>query len=94
MRKLLCLGMALLVSSFATPAVNADALIQGFTGGGGPFGSFFGTVRPSGDVVGFRFTAEQTGFIAALGVLNASGKSFLDATIRDLALPCQNKQTN
>ncbi len=77
MKKIVFVCAALLVSCLATPNANADAVVQSFVGGGGPFGSFFGSA--AGDVVGFRFTADETGFLTALGVTNATDNSILNS---------------
>jgi MYXO-CTERM domain-containing protein len=52
--------------------------ITGFTGGGGPFASFYGGILP--DVVGYRFTADADSFVTALGVTNASDPSILNGS--------------
>jgi hypothetical protein len=60
---LLCLGLC--QTTFAqTPIVTS------FTGGGGPFGSFYGTLLPSGDTIGYRFTADANITITDLGIVD------------------------
>lgn len=48
-------------------AAHADAIIGPPTGGGGPFGSFYGGTV-AGDVVGFSFVADADLTVSALGV--------------------------
>ena len=56
---------------FAVSASNALAgpVITGFTGGGGPFPSYNGTLLPSGDAVGFQFEADLNLTVTDLGIL-------------------------
>ncbi len=70
---LFCLGFC--------PLANADTpIITNFTGGGGPFASFYGdTVLPSGDAIGYRFTADADIFVTALGILDDPSDGVLDS---------------
>lgn len=56
---------------FAGVASAAGPALTGFTGGSGPFAGYHaGTVLPSGDAIGFRFTADVDMFVTDLGLLN------------------------
>ena len=55
-------------------------VVTGFTGGGGPFAAFYGdTLLPSGDAVGYRFTADANIMITDLGVLDDPVDGVLDS---------------
>lgn len=76
MKKFLVVAAALLVCSFSTSVVHGDAFVQGFSGGG-TFNIFYG--GSTGDVVGYRFTADETGFITHLGIVNDPVDDVLDS---------------
>jgi hypothetical protein len=61
-------------------AANADPVVSDFTGGGGPFDSFYGSSNaPDGDVVGFSFTADVDLTVTDLGVTNAGDNTTLNS---------------
>ena len=76
MKKLFVVVAAMLVCGYSTSAVHADAFIQGFEGGSS-FNIFYG--GSTGDVVGYRFTADETGVITHLGILNDQLDGVLDS---------------
>ena len=59
---------AVVLSSAA--ALAQDPVVTGITGGT-PFGSFYGLDSPSGDTVGYTFTANEPLLIGSLGVYAA-----------------------
>ncbi|NNE36233.1 MAG: hypothetical protein HKN13_13420, partial [Rhodothermales bacterium] len=70
-RKLIALTL-ILSSMFVVPAWAVPAVAD-FTGGGGPFSSFYGTLAPSGDVVGYSFIADIDLTVTDLGVYSDIG---------------------
>jgi hypothetical protein len=74
-KHLVIISLCVASLTISMPA-NADYFVQGFTGGSN-FGIFYGS--STGDVVGFRFTADETGFITQLGVLNDQADGVLDS---------------
>ena len=65
----LTISLCLLALCFV-PALAQTPVVTGFTGGGGPFSSFYGTLLPSGDTVGYRFTADSNITITDLGIVD------------------------
>jgi hypothetical protein len=72
--------LAVLAVLLSPMAANADPVVSGFTGGGGPFSSFYGTLTANGgDVVGFLFTADVDLTVTDLGVTNAGDNTTLNS---------------
>lgn len=70
---------ALVFLAACSTAFAQSPVVTSFTGGGGPFGSFYGTLLPSGDVVGYRFTADANITITDLGILEDPIDGVLDS---------------
>lgn len=70
MKKTLVVAVTLVCLVLCGSAFAQTPVVTGFTGGGGPFGSFYGTLLPSGDTVGYRFTADANIIITDLGIVD------------------------
>lgn len=70
MKKTLVIALALFCLVLGPSAFAQTPVVTSFTGGGGPFGSFYGTLLPSGDTVGYRFKADANITITDLGIVD------------------------
>jgi hypothetical protein len=77
MRQTLILLTAITALAVNGPAYGQSPVVAGFTGGSS-FGIFY--ADSTGDVVGFRFTADSDGFVTDLGVLDDPADGVLDSS--------------
>ena len=71
--------VVLTITGIAGLAHAVGPVVTSFVGGGGPFGSYYGTLLPCGDVVGFRFTADADMLITDLGIYDDGADGVLNS---------------